>query len=247
MQPGKKRLRVLCLHSWRTSGSIFKEQFERAKLGPALDDLVEMVFVDAPNKATGRAPRDVLAGFPGRDYYEWFTVEGAEENIEEFQLAHFGLDASEAYVERVIREQGPFDGLMGFSQGAVVAATMAAMQRVGMTLRGAPPLRFVCVFGAAHSRHPRHLEAFQQGRVEIPTCHIIGHKDFIKEHSVNLVRQFDSPIVICHPRGHVIPNLQGPQLAVLRAFLESMAQPPLAAQLPHQLQQQPPPPPRSKL
>jgi hypothetical protein len=40
---GRRRLRVLCLHSWRTSGAIFKEQFERAGLGQALEDLVEMV------------------------------------------------------------------------------------------------------------------------------------------------------------------------------------------------------------
>lgn len=40
------------------------------------------------------------------------------------------------------------------------------------------------------------------------------------------VRQFANPIVIFHPRGHVIPNLQGAPLAVLRAFLSSVAQQP---------------------
>lgn len=218
----KKQLRILCLHSWRTSGAIFKEQFERAKLLPAIDDLVELVFVDAPNLASGRPPSDVAANFPSRPYYEWFTTQGAEDNLKDFVLTYNGLEASEEFVQKVIQEQGPFDGLIGFSQGAVMAAAMAAMQRAGTVLQGAPPLRFICLFGAAFSDHPRHLEAFVKGRVEIPTVHVIGHKDFIRKHSVNLVRQFASPVVIFHPRGHVIPHLEGPQLAVLRAFFQSM-------------------------
>jgi len=50
-------------------------------------------------------------------------------------------------------------------QGAVMAAVMAAMQRAGMALAGVPPLRFICVFGAAYSEHPRHQEAFLKGPV----------------------------------------------------------------------------------
>jgi hypothetical protein len=118
-----------------------------------------------------------------------------------------------------------------------MAAAMAALQRRGTALRGAPPLRFILLFGAAFSEHPRHLEAFQHGRVgagrtisrasrclllrqnarvrprpllrllprlllwreptpsnhrparqvPIPTLHVIGHRDFVKEHSINLV------------------------------------------------------------
>lgn len=46
-----------------------------------------------------------------------------------------------------------------------MAAVMAAMQRAGMALAAAPPLQFICLFGAAFSEHPRHLEAFLKGRV----------------------------------------------------------------------------------
>lgn len=37
------KLRVLCLHSWRTSGDIFLAQWRRAGLDVALADLVELV------------------------------------------------------------------------------------------------------------------------------------------------------------------------------------------------------------
>lgn len=220
--PPGGRLRVLCLHSWRTSGSIFREQFERARLLPVLEAVADLVFVDAPNPALGRAPRDVREAFPGREYREWFTTEGAEEEMAAFRLTYHGLEVSEAFIERVFEEQGPFDGIVGFSQGALMAAAMAALQRRGTALRGAPPLRFILLFGAAFSEHPRHLEAFQHGRVPIPTLHVIGHRDFVKEHSINLVRQFDAPVIVFHSRGHVIPPLEGPHLAVLKGFLDAI-------------------------
>lgn len=39
-----------------------------------------------------------------------------QEDLRDFVLTYEGLQVSEAYLERVIREQGPFDGLCGFSQ-----------------------------------------------------------------------------------------------------------------------------------
>lgn len=44
-QPGRRKLRVLCLHSWRTSGAIFQQQWQRAKLLDGLADLLELVRV----------------------------------------------------------------------------------------------------------------------------------------------------------------------------------------------------------
>ena len=41
--PARPRLRLLCLHSFRTSGRIFQEQLQRAGLDRELADLVELV------------------------------------------------------------------------------------------------------------------------------------------------------------------------------------------------------------
>lgn len=43
MDRSSKKLRVLCLHSWRTSGKIFQQQFRRVQLDVALSDLIEFV------------------------------------------------------------------------------------------------------------------------------------------------------------------------------------------------------------
>jgi hypothetical protein len=48
----------------------------------------------------------------------WGTPPGgrAQDELKDFVLTYHGLEESEAFVERVIKEQGPFDGLVGFSQ-----------------------------------------------------------------------------------------------------------------------------------
>eukprot|EP00877_Chromochloris_zofingiensis_P004961 jgi/Chrzof1/14466/Cz09g03290.t1 len=221
-QPQRK-LRILALHSFRTSAETFKEQFRRAKLDTSISDLVELEFIDAPHPATGDVPEDVKGKF-GPPHYEWFSTERVKGG-NEYIFTYNGLDASEAYVTHYMLTHGPFDGLLGFSQGGVMAATLAAQQVAGMALQTVPKLKFVVCIGSAMTAHPRHLEAMT-GRVQLPSCHIIGHKDYIKEYSIELVRQFQAPIVIMHGRGHVVPNLEGMHLEVLRAFFKSFLQQP---------------------
>ena len=57
--------------------------------------------------------------------------------------------------------------------------------------------------------------------LQVPSCHVVGHQDWVKQHAIDLARQFQNPIVIMHPKGHVIPRLQDPHLASLKAFLKS--------------------------
>jgi hypothetical protein len=43
-----------------------------------------------------------------------------------------GMDESLAYLHKAMVEQGPFDGVMGFSQGACMAAVLAALVGPGL-------------------------------------------------------------------------------------------------------------------
>ena len=42
--------------------------------------------------------------------------------------------------------------------------------------------------------------------------------------SIKLADTFENPVIITHPRGHVVPRLEGDSLARLRAFLEARLQ-----------------------
>ncbi len=53
----------------------------------------------------------------------------------EVAFEYVGLDESEAYVSHVLATQGPFDGIMGFSQGCLMASSLIAMQHHGTALQ----------------------------------------------------------------------------------------------------------------
>ena len=82
-------MRILCLHGWRTSGAILRDQMLEMSqaleqgIGPALD----LHFLDAPHAASGPAQDVVEANWPGVSYFEWWnkaedgTYAGADETL----------------------------------------------------------------------------------------------------------------------------------------------------------------------
>lgn len=66
-----RKLRLLCLHGFRTSGKIMRQQMEKAKWIEAIGDLVEFVFVDAVWFATGPSNVEKIFEPP---YFEWYQA-----------------------------------------------------------------------------------------------------------------------------------------------------------------------------
>jgi hypothetical protein len=60
--------------------------------------------------------------------------------------------------------------------------------------------------------------------VPVPSLHVFGNDDYIKHHCIELVRRFRNPLVLIHPRGHVIPEPVDYHLAAMRAFLQVQLQ-----------------------
>ena len=50
------------------------------------------------------------------------------------------------------------------------------------------------------------------------------HSCALWQWSEQLAETFENPVIIRHPRGHVVPRLEGDSLATLRAFLEARLQ-----------------------
>jgi hypothetical protein len=215
----QRKLKVLALHSWRTSGKIFTEQMLRAGLDKSLADLVDIVYIDSPNPASGPIPDDVKPYFEG-PYYEWWNAEKDEErNI----WRYHGVEKSIPYVCDILRLHGPFDGLIGFSQGGCLTSVLIGLQRYGKALQDVPPLQFCIIFAGVPSRDKTHQHMLQN-KIDCPSVHIIGDKDGLRKYSDRLVEGFVNPIVIRHPRGHVIPALDAASLEVLRAYLQAQLQ-----------------------
>lgn len=223
-----KKLRCLALHSFRTSSKIFQEQISRSKLDKKLGDLVELVYLTAPHPASGKVPDDVKMFFPDGPYYEWGAFE--QGITEEGRLR--GAQESVTYICEYIRNNGPFDGLVGFSQGAVMSGILATMQLAGEILTDIPLFKFVVMFAGGMVRDPFYAKYFDNmpfylngvTQVPLPSVQCIGDRDPFKPWCDHYPPLWQNPVVIRHPKGHVIPPLEGEDLQRMRDFLKARMQ-----------------------
>ena len=157
--PSKPKSKVLCLHGFRTSGDILEMQMAclRHNIPTA-----EFHFINGPLPATGPPDPLVAHFFANMNYFEWFE--------EMFPLGHVGLfkderddgsinidnlDISTKLVLNHIAKNGPYDGILGFSQGARLAA------------------HIVCIF----QNNPDLKVYFQPPKFVISICGVVAMKD----------------------------------------------------------------------
>ncbi|KAF7130020.1 hypothetical protein RHSIM_Rhsim10G0171200 [Rhododendron simsii] len=199
-----RKPRVLCLHGFRTSGKIFEEQ---TQVWPEfVREKMDLVFVDAPFPAEGGLEElGVAEELFDPPLYEWFQ---ANKDFSEYR----NFDECIAFVEDCMTRIGPFDGLMGFSQGAFLAAALPGMQAEGVALTSVPKIKFVMLiaggkFGGSNFSSPKLAQNAFSSPVECPSLHFLGEKDFGLTNGIELLDSFVDPVVINHPEGHVVPKL----------------------------------------
>ncbi|GLU13063.1 hypothetical protein SLE2022_297100 [Rubroshorea leprosula] len=211
----QKKPRILCLHGFRTSAEILKNQVH--KWPETVLEKLDLVFLDAPFPAQGKSAVEEIYDPP---YYEWFR---ANEDFTEFT----NFEECVEYIEEYMIKNGPFDGLLGFSQGAILSAAAPGMQETGAALTKVPKIKFLIIisgakFGGKMLGTPKlAAEAFSSS-VKCPSLHFIGEMDFLREEGVALLDSFVDPVVINHPLGHSIPKLDEKSMEVVLSFIEMM-------------------------
>ncbi|KIX09417.1 uncharacterized protein Z518_00497 [Rhinocladiella mackenziei CBS 650.93] len=115
-------MRVLCLHGMGTNAGIFETQTEIFR--NLLPKHLDFEFFDADHEI--EAADGVGDIFPG-PYTCWYPVP-TNTNVQDAH--HFVWD--------VIEQEGPFDAVMGFSQGAALAASVILTHRIEHPREPAP-------------------------------------------------------------------------------------------------------------
>eukprot|EP00253_Pinus_taeda_P031565 PITA_31565 len=157
------RVRVLCLHGFRTSGSILQKQV--GKWENSVLERMDLCFLDAPFPAEGKS--DVEDHFPP-PYYEWFQF---NPQFTEYR----NMDECLSFIEEYMIKNGPFHGLLGFSQGAILSAALAGLQSKGLALTRVPPLQFVIIVGGAKFKALLHFnQSAYSSAIKCPSLHFIG-------------------------------------------------------------------------
>ncbi|CAH9105107.1 unnamed protein product [Cuscuta epithymum] len=124
------------------------------------------------------------------------------------------------YIEDCMIKYGPFDGLLGFSQGGIMAAVLALLQEKGLALTKIPKIKCVIIIGGAKVKDKPVAEKAYGSPIKCPSLHFIGKEDYMRESGTQLLQYFVDPVVIHHPKGHTIPRFDEKSLGEMLSFIE---------------------------
>ncbi|CAJ2671904.1 unnamed protein product [Trifolium pratense] len=190
-----KKMKILCLHGFRTSGSFIKKQI--SKWDPSIFSQFHLEFPNGKFPAGGKS--DIESIFPP-PYFEWFQF---DKDFTEYT----NLDECISYLTEYIIANGPFDGFLGFSQGATLSALLIGYQAQGKLLKEHPPIKFLISISGSKFRDPSICDIAYKDPIKAKSVHFIGEKDWLKIPSEELASAFDKPLIIRHPQGHTVPRL----------------------------------------
>ncbi|KAL2892879.1 hypothetical protein RDABS01_008788 [Bienertia sinuspersici] len=196
-----RKPRFLCLHGFRTSGEILKKQLN--KWPESVRQKLDLVFVDAPFPSQGKSDVEGIFDPP---YYEWFQFN--KESLE--------------YIQDCMIKHAPIDGLLGFSQGAILSAALPGLQAKGIALTKVPKIKFLVIIGGAKLKAESWAEKAYALPIECPSIHFLGKEDFLRPHGEELLKSVIDPFIIHHPKGHTVPRLDDKSLQTMHSFIDKI-------------------------
>ncbi|CAK7225212.1 hypothetical protein SCUCBS95973_005785 [Sporothrix curviconia] len=166
-----------------------------------------------PDEAGKTQEDDVLSRI--RDFPDCETPEDTMRELmkEGVATTHRSTDAALKYLLKIMKERGPFEGIIGYSEGATVAATLLLHEQRRFQKEGIAPMFKYAIFFAGWppvdpTTHAMILSDETDEVIEIPTCHIIGSLDPYLHGSMALynVCDADTAYLFDHAKGHTLPR-----------------------------------------
>lgn len=228
-----KSLKVLMLHGYTQSGPLFNAKTK------ALEKILRKAFPGIALTYPTGPMKLVASDVPGFDTSQ---VEDEGDEVEAYGWwrrsntadppEYVGLEEGLKVVADTMNSQGPFDGVMGFSQGAAMAAmvssllegesrkeafkTVQSKSKLGIAYPSSfakldhPPLKF-CVSYSGFIAPGERYAAFYEPSIRTPMCHFVGSLDTVVEEArtnllVDAAGGSDKTTVVIHPGGHFVPN-----------------------------------------
>ncbi|KAF0695992.1 Aste57867_13205 [Aphanomyces stellatus] len=193
-------LRILCLHGCRTNTKILRLQLQclQDSMGPS----TQFRMVNAPFYTAADA--DLQGDFAG-PFYEWYDYCGDKETSKSYA----GQQRSLAFLVRQVDELGPFDAVLGFSQGAAMTTMLTAHY---LAKKEAVPFKAVALFCGYIPRDGMPMELQLEPNtlkyyLDIPSIHVIGTQDYLYKYGRELVTAYEPTTarLFEHGAGHRLP------------------------------------------
>jgi len=215
-------LKVLCLHGYRQNGETFRKK--TGSFRKILRKTMEFYFLSAPFEVDAITSTDCLQhqAFENKIGTEdsvakmqnseegqrgwWFSGEGRYFKATHESNLCIGFDESVERCKRFVEENGPFDGVIGFSQGAALAILLCSIQELNEWNFG---FNFVVLFSGFLSKCSLHSKLLKN-KLSLISLIVYGTNDELisMEMSKQLVELFDenSRTVVIHSGGHYVPS-----------------------------------------
>jgi pimeloyl-ACP methyl ester carboxylesterase len=162
--------------------------------------------VDAPNAATGPPLEAFARRWPQGPYREWWNA------IERFDgtVEYVGLDRSIDFVRETLAKRGPYDLVIGYSQGSALATILTALAERGDLAPSDAGWRGVVLFNSGPPpRDSRILPLFRGRPLKTPSVHVLGGPTDVVYVGQKAMVELWSPrsrTVLEHGEGHVTPT-----------------------------------------
>ncbi|GLD93593.1 hypothetical protein PINS_up002185 [Pythium insidiosum] len=222
MAPPRK-LRVLCLHGFRTNGKVLQAQM--TALERAFGANAEFIYLNAPHPARG-PPEPIVRQRHPHDgpFFEWLSVSAtSEQDGSDWIWTIKKLEASMAFLDAQLATIGAVDVAVGFSQGAFLITTYVARNLMLHGPNGHPWWTLnVCVSGMfiRGINVRRYFERVDGSlrRLRFPSIHVVGRRDSYNESETRLAQVYDADrtafssasdlttVVMEHDGGHRFPS-----------------------------------------
>lgn len=223
-----RKLRVLCLHGFRTNQKIMRDQTRDLRRVMSEGDASEFVFLDGPLDADGDSDPMVERVYAEhKPFHEWWRLDvvDAEQaahvinqanSTEDWNVFYDGAEDAIDYANKRIQALGPFDVVVAFSQGAVLLTILTMRYRKH---HQSVPWKLNIIVGGARitAINVRSLFESDDGQrilVPMPSVHIIGKLDPLYSEGHKLVHAYEAQhrdgsskrLVVEHEGGHRFPS-----------------------------------------
>lgn len=220
---GQSRKKILMLHGFVQSGKIFSSKTgglrkSLNKLGfdlyyptaPLVVTKEELIAIHNINKDSDKQS-DVASEFnttndSADEYTGWWKRKSQDKKDFDIEQHVF------SYLHDYVTENGPFEGIIGFSQGAAFAGYLLTNfnKLLSLTEENQPPFKFFVAFSGFRLEALHLQELYEEYPITVPSLHVLGEQDTVVTESrvLSLYNscQKEDRILLRHPGGHFVPN-----------------------------------------
>lgn len=211
------KLKVLCLQGYRQNSKIFRER--SGGFRKLFKKHIDFTFVTAPHDI----PEDDNLARPEEEREKgwWFSRQGNSYNAMDKTDICTGYQESLQVVKEKFSSEGPFDGVMGFSQGAAFVSLLCILRS---NPAASITFKFAILIAGFKSLVSPHA-ALYSVPIDCPSFHTIGATDGIipTQSSEDLLITFVSGVAYRHDGGHYIPSSPQLRTAILEFLIPFMS------------------------